>query len=468
MARAVPARPPGMRPHSPAKTTISEPLSLGQVVRTWWPLAASWLLMSLEGPAHSAVAARLPNPEINLAAWGGIVFPICLIIESPIIMLLAASTARSKDLDAYRQLHRFTLGMGLLLTLIHVLVAFTPLYYFVVRTLMGAPEAIVEPARRGLMIMTPWSWAIAYRRFKQGVLIRFGYSGAVGTGTVVRLSANILVLTLGYLKGTLPGVIVAASAVATGVVAEAIYAGLRVRPVIRHRVRPEARAAEPPTFRAFLAFYVPLALTSGLNLLVPPITSAALSRMPEAISSLAVWSVLTGVIFILRSPGVAYNEVVVALMDKPGAVQTLRRFAVILVVMTTLAILIIGFTPISTFWFRDLSALPTHLASLGRSSLKVALLLPAIAVLQSWYQGIIVNSEQTRGITEAVVLYLVVVAGVLWGGVLWGQITGTYVGLAALVIAGLAQTVWLWRRSRPALRSIEATDDLDYESEVDR
>ncbi|HEY5572580.1 MAG TPA: hypothetical protein VIK64_06135, partial [Anaerolineales bacterium] len=144
-----------------------------RIVHTWWPLAASWLLMGAELPALSAVVARLANPEINLAAYGGVVFPLALIIESPIIMLLAASTALSKDWNSYRKLYRFMMVSGAGLTVLHILVAFTPLYYVVVETILGAPQEIVEPARTGLMIMTPWTWSIAYRRFHQGVLIRF-------------------------------------------------------------------------------------------------------------------------------------------------------------------------------------------------------------------------------------------------------------------------------------------------------
>ena len=71
----------------------SAPLALLRIAQTWWPLAMSWMLMTVEGPAHSAIVARLASPEINLAAWGGIVFPISLIIESPVVMLLTASTA---------------------------------------------------------------------------------------------------------------------------------------------------------------------------------------------------------------------------------------------------------------------------------------------------------------------------------------------------------------------------------------
>ncbi len=430
-------------------------LSPRQILTMWWPLAASWLLMGIEGPTHSAISARLPQPEINLAAWGGIVFPICLIIEAPIIMLLAASTARSRDWANYRQLRRFTHGLGAALTAVHLLVAFTPLYYIVVRRLMGAPEAIIEPARGGLMLMVPWTWAIAYRRLEQGVLIRFGYSRAVGLGTVVRLCTFGTVLTLGYLQGRLPGVIVASAAVASGVTAEAIYAGLRARPVIRCRLRPTQGAGGTPPFGAFLAFYVPLAFTSILNLLVPPIASATLARMPAALASLAVWPALTGLIFILRSPGIAYNEVIVALLARPRAVLALRRFAIGLSLGVTLLFLLLTATPLSDFWFATLSGLPAHLATLGQRAFWFAALIPGVAVLQSWYQGLIVHSERTGGITEAVALYLVAVSLILGGGVLWGGVEGALVGTFALSFAGALQTAWLWHRSRSALHTAQ-------------
>jgi len=113
-----------------AKTKKNLPLII--IFRTWWPLAASWMLMSLELPAVSATIARLPNPKISLAAYGGLVFPIALIIEAPVIMLLAASTVLSKDYASYQKLRRFMMLAGGSLTLLHILVAFTPLYYVVV------------------------------------------------------------------------------------------------------------------------------------------------------------------------------------------------------------------------------------------------------------------------------------------------------------------------------------------------
>ena len=439
-------------------TSAKTPLSLRRVLTTWWPLAASWLLMGVELPALSAVVARLADPEINLAAYGGVVFPLALVVESPIIMLLAASTALSRDWDSYLKLRRFMMRSGALLTVIHGLIAFTPLYYPVVEGLIGAPEAIVAPARTGLMIMIPWSWAIAYRRFNQGVLIRFGHSQAVGLGTSLRLSINGLVLATGYLIGTIPGIIVATSAVASGVVGEAAYAGLRVRPVLRDELRTASPVAPRLTFQEFIAFYVPLAMTSLLFLLSQPIGSAALSRMPEALESLAVWPVISGFLFLFRSLGVAFNEVVIALLDEPQSAPALRRFTTLLALVQTILLALMAATPLSTLWFGSVSALSPNLTALARTGLWIALPIPALNLLQSWYQGTIVHSRHTRGITEAVVVYLLTSGSVLWVGVIWGQIAGLYVGLGAFAVSMLTQTAWLWWRSRPAMRAVQARD----------
>jgi hypothetical protein len=309
-----------------------------------------------------------------------------------------------------------------------------------------------------LMIMTPWTFSIAYRRFNQGVLIRFDRSKAVGIGTAVRLSVDLIVLVSGYLIGSIPGIVVATSAVAAGVICEAIYIGLVVQPVLKNKLRVAPPVPEPLTLRAFLDFYIPLAMTSLLTLLVLPIGSAALSRMPQALPSLAVWPVVSGLIFMMRSLGVAYNEVVVALLDEPQSTESLRQFTITLSAVTTTALLIIAATPLSEIWFGVISGLSPGLVVLAVTGLWISLPMPGLSVWQSWYQGAILHSRKTRGISEAVAVFLVSCSALLWAGVLWGEATGLYVGLAAFVIATFAQTVWLWVRSRPALQAAKERD----------
>jgi hypothetical protein len=433
-------------------------MPMGRVFRTWWPLAASWMLMGAELPVLSAIVARLADPEINLAAYGGVVFPLALIIESPIIMLLAASTALSRDWISYVKLRRFMMVTSAVLTALHILVAFTPAYYFVVEGILGAPTEIVEPARIGLMIMTPWTWAIAYRRFNQGVLIRYGYSKSIGVGTVIRLLADGLVLLTGYLVGSIPGIVVATSAVAAGVISEAVYVGIVVQPVLHRHVRSAPAAAQTLTLRSFLEFYVPLAMTSLLTLIVQPMGSAALSRMPQPLESLAAWPVVTGLIFMLRGLGMAYNEVVVALLDEPRSQETLNRFTNWLAIGTTAGLLLLAATPLSAFWFETISALSPGLANLARTGLWIGLFMPAMTVYQSWYQGAILNGRRTRGITEAVIIFLVSSGTLLTAGVIWGQVIGLYIGLGVFLFSSAAQNAWLWYRSRPVFAKVRTRD----------
>jgi len=429
-------------------------LTQKQIFKTWWPLAVSWFLMALELPALSAIVARLPDPKINLAAYGGIVFPLALIIEAPIIMLLAASTALSKDWKSYTKIRRFMHATSAALTGLHILVVSTPLYFFVVEKLIGSPEEIIAPARLGLAIMLPWTWSIAYRRFNQGVLIRFGHSLTVGKGTSVRLSANIAVLAIGYLAGTIPGIVVATSAVSAGVLCEAVYIGIKVKPVIKDQLIPLAEIKPELSKKAFLQYYIPLALTSLITLLSQPLVSSALSRMPRALDSLAIWPVLSGLLFIFRSFGIAYNEVVVILIEKSNSYSSLKKYALILVSLPTGLLLLFTATPLATIWFQHITALPSSLLPLATTALWFSLLIPGANAFQSWYQGIILFSGKTRGIPEAVTLFLAVTIITYLIGIYLINLPGLYIGVIGFSLGMVSQAAWLKFRSREALKII--------------
>jgi hypothetical protein len=427
----------------------SDPLHGREVLRAWLPLAASWLLMGLELPAVSAVMARLPDPARSLAAYGGVVFPLALLIESPVIMLLAASTALSRDAASYRVVRRFMTGLGLAFFSLHALVAFTPLYDVVVARWLHVPGEIVEPARLGIRIMLPWVPSIAFRRTQQGVLIRFGRAREVGIGTAVRLSALGLVLGLGLAVGRVPGIVVGTCAVAAGVVSEALYAGFRVRPVLAGPVRQAPPVSPPLDARRFVRFYLPLMITPLFNFLAMPLASAAMSRLPRAMDSLAAWPVLSGVVFTLRSTGFALNEVVVALLDRPHALAVLRRFTLGLVVVLTGIGIAACLTPLGHAWFAEVSALPPALAALGVIGLALSIPMPGLAALQSLHQGTIVHSHRTRGVTEAMIAFFAIAAvSMVAGGFLLRDLPGIYVATGALVAGNVAQYAWLAWRSR--------------------
>jgi hypothetical protein len=247
---------------------------------------------------------------------------------------------------------------------------------------------------------------------------------------------------------------VGAAAVIAGVLSEAIYTALRVRPVLRGPLK-QAPAVNPPlTFGAFLDFYIPLAATVLLMLLIQPLVSAALSRMSDPLNSLAIWPILFGLLTMWQSVGIGYNEAVITLLDEPQSLVRLRRFTFGLVVLMIGLLLVMTATPLARLWFESVSALPPALAELARRTLWLGLLLPGLRILQSWYQGVLTYIRRTRSITESMVLLLLVTGLILWGGVIQGQITGIYVGQIAFTCGMAVQVIWLGWRSRPVMQKL--------------
>ena len=180
--------------------------------------------------------------------------------------------------------------------------------------------------------------------------------------------------------------------------------------------------------------------------------------MPQALESLAVWPVVSGLIFMLRSMGVAYTEVVVALLDETFSYAPLKKFTGGLVLAASSLHILIAITPLSLIWFGDVSALKPELAEMARIAFLLAIPLPALQVLQSWFQGAIMHGRHTRGIPESVIVFLLTVALVFGTGIYFGSITGLYIGIVGFVIATFTQDVWLWLRSRQIIKSVQERD----------
>ncbi|MGH9391424.1 MAG: MATE family efflux transporter, partial [Vicinamibacteria bacterium] len=184
-------------------------LTYGRIFRLWLPLAATWLMMSIEGPFLAAVIARLPDPIFNLAAYG-VAFSFATIAEAPIIMILSASTALVKDLDSYRRLRNFSFALNLAVTIVILLGLLPSLFDWIARDLIGLPDSVAELTHRALLLLVPWPAAIGYRRFYQGILIRQDLTRRVAMGTVIRvigMSGAALVLFRNF---ELPGALVGA------------------------------------------------------------------------------------------------------------------------------------------------------------------------------------------------------------------------------------------------------------------
>lgn len=445
--------------------TPAPQLSTRGILKIWSPLALSWFMITVEQPILAAVVARSIDPKVQLAAWG-LAFSLVLVLSAPSISTLAASTALSRDKASYRQGRRYVIWLSVGLTAAHLLLAFTPVFDLVVFGLISAPAELAEPVRSGVRIMLPFIPSLAIRRFQYGVLIRCDRTRAVSLGTVMRLILEVIlaVVLFGLLRWD--GVTVASTAISTGVVFEAVYATLRVRPVVRKNLLSVIPGDPILTWGRFLRFYLPLVITTFMQILLQPLVSASLSRMPDSLSSLALWPVLYGVLLMTNSAAYAFVESVIVLLDRPGSIELLRRFTWRLGLSLAAVPLALAITPLGDLWFNRIAALPPELLHQAKLSLWLVIPLPALTALSSLFQGTLINSQRTRRITEADALSLAMVTALLAlgsllggrpcgeSGVLLCGVPGVFIAVAAFNSGSVVRNLWLWRRSQRIYISI--------------
>ena len=314
---------------------VESGLTRGRIFRFWAPLAATWLMMAVEGPFITAVIARAGEAAVNLAAFG-VAFALAMLLESPVILLLSASTALVHDTASYARLRNFTWALCGLVTLLWAVVMAPPVFAWVGGSLMGLPPEVAHRANVACAVLLPWPAAIGYRRFYQGLLIRSGRTRMVAYGTVTRLTAMVTTALAVSATGTGRGALLGAMALSSGVVVEAAASRFMARRSLRELAPTPAGAVPvmwgtaglPMTYAAVTRFYVPLALTSLLQLGVNPLVAAFLGRGRLPLESLAVQPVVNALVFVFRSMGMAFQEVAIALRGERGeGYPALGRFA---------------------------------------------------------------------------------------------------------------------------------------------
>lgn len=429
-----------------------------QIARFWLPLFASWLLMTAEGPLVSAVINRLSDEIIMLAALG-IVTSLSITIESPIINLLATSTALVRDRATFVLVRRFTWHWMVGLTAIAVLLAYTPLFDWVVVQLLAVPAEVAVWVRPGLQIMCLWSAAIAWRRFLQGVLIHFQRPQAVARGTLWRLGSGAAVAIGLALLTEWPGIIVGSVTLAVSVIVEALYATWAVQPLLRTVLASSPRPAdgEPPlTYSELFWFHLPLAGTSLLALLVQPLVAFSLARLANPTLSLAAWPVLFQLLLLTRAGAMALPEVVIALNNHPQTTEALRSFIGWLALAAAGVVVLLAFTPLIDIYLIQIQDAEPAISQEVKRGLMVLALFPALATINFGLRGLLISRRHTNPVNTGMILNLVATGLMLAAGVAM-RWSGIVTAAMALNIALILETIYLvWQAQKypqPRLRS---------------
>lgn len=429
----------------------------------WVPLAATWLMMSTEGPFLSAIIARLPDAKFNLAAYG-VAFAFALLVESPIIMIMSAATKLVENGKAYVKLRNFTNVMNGAVTLGTLIAISPPVFNWVAYNVIELPPEVAELTHWAFIILLPWPGAIGYRRFYHGVLIRHDRTRLVAYGTVIRLSSMAITALLLYYFTKLPGAIIGTSALSAGVVGEAIASRFMAHRLVQE-LMADYHSPQSETFDLsygeIFKFYYPLALTPMISMGTHPMVTFFLGQGRFPIESLAVFPVIHSLTFIFRSLGLSFMEVVVAISGRGAENRIpLRNFMIILAVSASLGLGLIAFTPAAEFWYHTISGLSPELTGFALLPTQVFLLLPALSVLMSYQRGVLVNARSTLPLTWAIIVEVGCIFFVLSVLIFSFNWIGAVAAATALITGRFLANLYL---APPYLRAMKDTPVMQKE-----
>ncbi len=437
------------------------PLVAGSIFRFFFPLAATWLMMAAEGPFVAAIIARLADPIPNLAAWG-VALAIGFVTEAPIIMMMSASNALVRDRSSYERLRRFSLALNLGVTLLIATVLLGPVFRALTRDLLALPPDVAELARLSVLMLLPWPAAIGSRRFHQGILIASGKTKLVAFGTGLRLVTMASTGIALYRFGELPGAVVGAAALSSGVVAEAIAARFWVDSDVKRLLATPPESGVPPlSYSRIGDFYLPLALTPLINMAAQPMITFFLGRGRLPLESLAVMPVLGSFGFLFRCSAQAFQDVVIALGRRgPQALAALRRFAVGLGAVLSGAMALVVLTPLGRLWFGGIAHLSPALLALAIPAALFLVLTPALSTTVCFQHAGLVLHRRTRMITAGTVVEVLVIAVVLFSGIALTDFPAVFVAVAAILAGRLAASGFLLGVAARFDRSGEKVDSV--------
>ncbi len=408
--------------------------------------------MSVEGPFLSALIARLGEPKYNLAAYG-VAYSFALIIEAPVIMMMSASTSLVRDFHSFRKLRSFTYFLILIVTVGMLVIILPGIFYFITLNLMNLPLEVATLTHRALIILIPWPGAIGYRRFYQGILIRNNLTRRVAYGTVVRITAMSITALIIFLLTEVQGVILGAAALSLGVTCEAVASRIMANPILKSLNEQEHISSDTLSHKDIYNFYYPLALTSIITLGVQPLVTFFMGQSRMPLESLAVLPVLTSFVFIFRSLGLSFQEVVIALSDKEGInYKSLKKFAIILSSVLVGILALISFSPLADLWFHNISGLSNELTMFTRIPLMIMAIFPMLTVLISFQRAILVDAKKTKPITLATSIEFCTIVLALIVGVKFLSLVGVIAATVAFVIGRIGAITYL---SKPVIKTIK-------------
>lgn len=454
---------PGEAPEvaAPAEQTAPTPpktASYLSLLLFYLPLGFSGIMMTLDLPIVNAVLNRFPNANTSVAALS-VAFSLALVYEASHISMIDLSTALSTDQRTFRMLQRFYIVMAAVLLVLASIIAFSPLYYLIVRDVMNIPQEVAEAARPAVWAFLLWPVPIGWRRLCQGALIKHGHPKPVGAGGIVRLGALLVSLVFFGWLGTnvvpIEPAAIAVLAMLGSVTAEALAVQGWTSRIVK--TMPEATPGKPPpTWADIRRFFFPLSGTAIMSTLVQPTMRAGIASAAVAWAAVpnsetvavpvAAYQTAWSMAFLAFGPTLSITQASIAWSASPDPTVRERGPRVILGVGLGLGGLmaLFAFTPLSEWIFSTVIQAPPQTAHLAAEVARWLVPMPVLHSVSFMLRGRLIAMHKPQAVRRAQLVDLLSVIVIIQLAVApFSPLSGLLRGASAAPVAAIAYNLML-------------------------
>jgi hypothetical protein len=376
------------------------------------PLGFSGLMMMLDLPVVNGVLNRFPNPDVSVAALR-VAFSMALVYEASHIAMIDVSTALSTDARTFAMLRRFYIIMAIVLLAGASIVAFSPLYDWLVRDVMNISERVAEAARPAVWAFLLWPLPIGWRRLYQGALIRHGHPKVVGAGAIVRMGSLIVSLLffawLGTTVFTIEPAAIAVLAMLVSVTAEAVAVHGWTGRVLRQM--PQETPGKPlPTYGDLWRFFFPLSGTAVMSTLTQPVLTAGIASAAVlwaspggSTVSVASYAIAWSLGFLMFGPALSMTQASITWSNSPDPEVRRKGPRLLIGIGAALAFLvaIASYTPIAELIFRGLLDTPPATTALAVDVARWLVPMPLLHATSFMLRGKLIAAGRPKAVRLA-------------------------------------------------------------------
>jgi hypothetical protein len=416
-------------------------MSIFELWKQFLPLSVSDVTMACSDPMITTTLAHMPQAISSLGALGA-AKAIAVFFESPVIMMLHASNRLAPSQTSRKALKSFMLIACSLLTLALALLCVPPVFDFFVGFSMRLPADIAKLAKDALIFFILWPAAIGWRRYYQGLLIRYHHARAIANAGFLRLLVVAVVLALGFYFNAV-GVRLAGTALIGGVLVEALAVTLAAKKfgvTMTPALVSDPRL--PHDLKSVWKFYWPLANSMLVVWGGRALLFGVIARSIDGPIALAAWPAAWGFVLVVANATRMVQQVIIKnrsyVKDK-----VLFSFAASVGGFFSFILIFIAVTVPGQSVIKAFVGLNQDLVNAVTPVVLLCSIVPFLIAIQNAIQGFLMTEQKTGHINAATWLGTAVLLSSALLGIKAGLL-GATAAASAMVFALASETTWLF------------------------